>query len=215
MKTFSKILLLSALLFAICHTETCTALTGMGVTSNTPQCIIKPVQGLCKTGFHLANKQCLPNTWYCSKDKYHAATSNCISCKWYAFHVQNDVQTKNGTKTGNFCETRWWFVTMMSIVSFVMLLLLLGAMKYFCCRPKTPKDKKRLLKGSNKLSGSNAHSSSYNSNPYHSNQQVVEVHQSRPVHHTRPAQVVSSTGHQVRTSYSPYKSHGNEPSGTY
>ena len=213
MKTFSKILLISAFLLAACHTEACNAVTGLGTTSNTPQCKLKPVAGKCLTGFHLANKDCLPNTWYCSDAKYDNATSNCTSCKWYSQHVQNDSQMKNGTKTGNFCETRWWFVTLIGLTMLFFVIFVMAMIKGCCTKSKKKSEQIELIDRSHKATQGNAQHGTYIRNPQMAHSEVT-VHQSRPVHHqTRPAQVVSSSGHQA--SYSPYRSNANVSSHRY
>jgi hypothetical protein len=184
MRTFSKILTLSALLFALCQASTpammislaekekCDAF-GRGVTSKLPLCKVKAIDGKCAVGFHLADKDCLPNTDYCAKEKYDNATNNCKECKWYAFHVQNDAQSK-GTKTGNYCETRWWWVTLWASLSLIALLGVFALIKFLCCKPKAPKEGKRLLDPS-KARGSTQDSRVHRSN------EMVEVHRARPV----------------------------------
>jgi hypothetical protein len=197
MRTFMKILTLSALLFALCQAaspamislkdkEVCNAL-GIGATSGTPQCKVDAIAGKCQKGFHLADKKCLPNTFWCAKKKYDKVTFNCASCKWYAFHVQNDGQT-TGTKNGNYCETRWWWVTLWAVLALIGLIAILAIIKFLCCKPKAPKEGKRLL-DSSKARGSTSKG--------HRSNELVEVHRERPQHYeTREVHRESPVRHQ-------------------
>jgi len=93
--------------------------------------------GGCSVGWHVENTRCRGNAEYCSN--YDSATGNCASCKWYAWWVKNDGLSANGTKTGNFCQNRWWFVLYIFMVTLILLNLIIGLIMYFCCKPKVPK----------------------------------------------------------------------------
>jgi hypothetical protein len=212
--------------------EECDA-EGMGLRSATPQCEVDHIGGKCRKGFHKVDKKCRPNTSLCSEEKYDPKTFNCTSCKWYAFHVQNDAQSKSGTKNGNYCETRWWWITLYIVLGLIGLLLVAALIYFLCCRSKKAKDQRKPLVNVNKSRGSSGH----DSRVYRSNE-MVEVHQARPVHyehrevrheprevrhetrevrhvetsprvHREVRHVETSPRHQsqVRTAYSPYKNH--------
>jgi hypothetical protein len=246
MRTFTKILTLSALLFALCQAaspammislsskEKCDAF-GRGVTSLEPKCKVKAINGKCLVGFHIDDKNCLPNTKMCGKGKFDKATNNCKECKWYAFHVQNDAQSK-GTKTGNYCETRWWWVTLYIVLGLIAIAAIVVVIKFVCCKPKAPKEGKSLLDPSKARGSSQGHRSNELVEVHRSRPQQVEtrevrhesparyehrevrhesparyetreVHREAPIHYeTRDVHRESPRGHtQVRTSYSPYR----------
>ena len=62
----------------------------------------------CQKGYHSVDDKCKPNTDYCKDDHYDSNTYNCAECEWYAFWVENDTGDRHGSRTGNYCETRWW-----------------------------------------------------------------------------------------------------------
>ena len=191
--------------------EACDAL-GMGVITATPHCEVAPILGKCQKGFHKVDEKCVPNTSYCSFKKYDPVDYNCTSCKWYAFEVQNDAQSKSGTKNGNYCETRWWWITLYVALGFIGLLLVVALIAFACRKSKNSKEQRQPLVNVNKSRGSRSN-------------EMVEVHQARPAHYeprevrheprevryeTREVRhVETSPRHQsqVRTSYSPNRSH--------
>jgi hypothetical protein len=206
MRTFTKILTLSALLLALCQAaipgmislsdnKKCNAL-GIGKTSGIPECKVHAIEGKCSKGFHKDDKHCLPNTKKCAKDKYDKTTFNCKTCKWYAFHVQNDAESA-GTKNGDYCETRWWWVSLWIILSVIGVMVILAIIKFVCCKSKSPKEGKRLLDTS-KARGSSGHDSRV-----HRSNEMVDVQRSRPVHYeTREVHRESSpVHHQSREVY--------------
>jgi len=89
----------------------------------------------CLVGQHVVDKKCKSNTDYCST--YDAVTHNCSSCKWYAFWVQNDVQFASGTKTGDYCVTRWWVWILAAIGTLLFLGILIGLCVMWCGKKKS------------------------------------------------------------------------------
>jgi hypothetical protein len=50
--------------------------------------------------------------------------------------VQNDASYEYGTKTGNYCETRWWAWLLIAFAIIFLLGLIIGLIMYFCCKKK-------------------------------------------------------------------------------
>jgi hypothetical protein len=102
-----------------------------------PEGMAVPVNG-CPLGYHKLDNFCHPNTSYCSEKSYDKQTFNCFHCKWYAFQVQGDL-THFPYFTGDYCRTRWWWFVLLSFLILTGLLLLIGLLRYFFCRPKAKK----------------------------------------------------------------------------
>jgi len=96
---------------------------------------------ICSDGKHLESSKCIPNNTNC--DDYDSSDGNCKNCNWLTFWVKNDTE---GQKTGNYCETRWWF-WILSILSLIFLLVVTLVLCYFCfCAKPDPKKRYQPLR---------------------------------------------------------------------
>jgi hypothetical protein len=151
---------------------------------------------ICLVGNHIVNGKCVANTDYCST--YDPVTHNCSSCNWYAFWVENDSSDASGTKTGNYCKTRWWVWILSSIALLLFLGILIGLCVMWCGkkRPAKVEEERRPLNKPKPVQHVEVHAERPS---YH--HQVVTHHHQEPVrvsYHQEPVREVHGESRIIR-----------------
>ena len=87
----------------------------------------------CANGWHPKGEDCVSNTDYCEKGKWIALTTSCGDCNWYTFHVKN---TTEGSKTGDYCETRWYMLWLFIFALLLLIAFFVWLAWFLCCKGK-------------------------------------------------------------------------------
>jgi hypothetical protein len=151
----------------------------------------------CLVGNHIIDGKCVSNKDYCSE--YDAVTHNCASCNWYAFWVENDPSDASGSKTGNYCVTRWWVWILSSIAFLLFFGILIGLCVMWAGkkRPAVVEEERKPINKPKPVQEVEVHAE----RPSYRQQVVTHYHQepAREVHyHQEPAREVHYHQEPVR-----------------